>query len=76
LPLAVALHENNPGSLIRIIREGITAPEGERSRWMPPFAGALTDDQIAALVVYLRTLAPESPPWQNVSDQVAKARRS
>jgi mono/diheme cytochrome c family protein len=76
LPLAVAVHESDPGSLIRIIRDGITAPEGERSRWMPPFAGALTDDQISALVVYLRTLAPESPPWQNVSDQVAKARRS
>jgi len=58
------------------IRDGITAPEGERSRWMPSFAGALTDEQITALVTYLRTLAPEAPPWRNVSEQVAKARSS
>jgi len=76
LSLAIAVHEADPSSLIRIIREGIIAPEGERSRWMPAFAGALTDEQITALVVYLRTLAPEAPPWQNVSEQVAKARSS
>jgi len=76
LSLAVAVHEADPGSLIRIIREGIIAPEAERSRWMPAFAGALTDEQITALVIYLRTLAPEAPPWHNVSEQVAKARPS
>jgi mono/diheme cytochrome c family protein len=76
LSLAVAVHETDPSSLIRIIREGIIAPEGERSRWMPAFAGALTDEQITALVIYLRTLAPEAPPWQNVSEHVAKARPS
>ena len=70
------MHEADPGSLIRIIREGIVAPEGERSRWMPAFAGALTDEQMTALVIYLRTLAPEAPPWQNVSDQVTRARQS
>ena len=72
MPLAIAVHEADPSSLIRIIREGIIAPEGERSRWMPPFAGALTDEQITALVVYLRTLAPEASPWHNVAEQVSK----
>jgi mono/diheme cytochrome c family protein len=76
LPLAIAVHEADPSSLIRIIREGIIVPEGERGRWMPAFAGALTDEQITALVIYLRTLAPEAPPWPNVQEQVAKARRS
>ena len=76
LSLAVAVHETEPTSLIRIIRDGITAPEGERSRWMPAFAGALSDEQITALVTYLRTLAREAPPWRNVSEQVAKARSS
>ena len=76
LSLAVAVHEADPTSLIRIIREGITAPEGERSRWMPAFVGALTDEQITAALIYLRTLAPEAPPWHNVSKQVAKARSS
>lgn len=76
LPLAIAVHDADPSSLIRIIREGIIVPEGERGRWMPAFAGALTDEEITALVIYLRTLAPEAPPWQNVSEQVAKAHRS
>lgn len=76
LSLAVAVHEADPSSLIRIIREGIIASESERSRWMPAFAGALTDEQITALVIYLRTLAPEALPWRNVSEQVAKARSS
>ena len=76
LPLAIAVHEDDPASLIRIIRDGITAPEGLRNRWMPSFEGALTDEQIALLVVYLRTLAPEAQPWPNVAEQVRKSRKS
>ena len=73
LPLAIAVHEVDPSSLIRIIREGIVPAEGEHSRWMPPFAGALTDEQITSLVIYLRTFAPEALPWQDVAEKVAQA---
>lgn len=57
LPLAVALHDPEPASLIRIIQDGIRPPDGEPGRWMPGFAGAFTDEQLAALVAYLRTSA-------------------
>jgi mono/diheme cytochrome c family protein len=76
LPLSIAVHEDDPTSLIRIIRDGITAPEGLRNRWMPSFEGALTDEQIALLVVYLRTLAPQARPWSDVAEQVRKSRKS
>ena len=76
LPVAIALHENTPKSLIRIINEGITPTVGERGRWMPPFGGALTDAQLTALVIFLRTFAPGAPPWSNVADEVRQARHS
>lgn len=63
LPLAVALYDPEPASLIHIIRDGIRPREGERGRWMPGFRGAFTDEQISALLAYLRTLAPGAPPW-------------
>jgi mono/diheme cytochrome c family protein len=73
LPLAVALYEPTPASLIRIVRHGITPRDGEAGRWMPAFAGALTDEQVAALVVYLRQAAAEAPPWTDVAGEVRKA---
>lgn len=66
LPLAVALHLPDPRNLVHIIREGIVPPEGEPRRWMPPFAGNLSDDEIAALVTWLRRQGTNEPPWRDV----------
>ncbi|HEX2542127.1 MAG TPA: cytochrome c [Caldimonas sp.] len=74
LPLAVAVHEPSPASLIRIVLEGITPAEGERGRWMPAFAGALTEEQTVALTQYLRRAAADMPPWPDVAGEVRKAR--
>jgi mono/diheme cytochrome c family protein len=74
LPLAVAVHEPTPASLIRIVREGIMPAEGERSRWMPAFGSALTDEQMTALAQYLRRAAADAPPWPDVADEVRRAR--
>jgi mono/diheme cytochrome c family protein len=74
LPLAVAVYEPTPASLIRIVRDGIAPAEGERGRWMPAFAGALTDEQMTALARYLRRAAADAPPWPDVAGDVRKAR--
>jgi mono/diheme cytochrome c family protein len=66
LPLAVALHLPDPRNLIHITRRGIEPPEGERGRWMPPFEGSLTDEQLAALVLWLRRQGADAPPWPDV----------
>jgi len=66
LPLAVALHLPDPRNLIHITRHGIEPPGGEPGRWMPPFEGSLTDEQLAALVVWLRRQGADAPPWPDV----------
>jgi mono/diheme cytochrome c family protein len=66
LPLAVALHLPDPRNLIHIIRRGILPPESEAGRWMPPFEGSLTDEQLAALVTWLRRQGTDAPPWLGV----------
>jgi mono/diheme cytochrome c family protein len=66
LPLAVALHLPDPRNLIHIIRRGILPPDGEPGRWMPPFEGTLTDEQLAALVTWLRRQGTDAPAWPDV----------
>jgi mono/diheme cytochrome c family protein len=74
LPLAVAVHDPDPRSLIRIIRDGIQPADGEPGRWMPGYGDALTDEQIAALVAYLRRAATHEPAWTDVARRVQEAR--
>ena len=74
LPLAIAVHDPDPRSLIRVIRDGIEPADGERGRWMPGYGDALTDEQITALVAYLRRAATNEPPWADVARRVHEAR--
>jgi mono/diheme cytochrome c family protein len=66
LPLAVALYLPDPRNLIHIIRHGIQPPDGQAGRWMPSFEGSLTDQQLAALVTWLRRQGTDEPPWKDV----------
>jgi nicotinate dehydrogenase subunit B len=72
LALATALHLPEPRNLIKIIREGITPAEGESGRWMPAYAGTLTDEQLVALVHYLRADFAKAPAWRNLQDEVKR----
>ena len=62
LPLGTALTIPTPRNLAYIIRDGIVPREGERGGWMPAYAGALTDEQLADLLSYLRALGGQ-PAW-------------
>ena len=73
LPLAVALHLPDPRNLIHIIRRGIQPSDGEAGRWMPPFEGSLTDEQLAALVIWLRRQGTDAPPWNDVQKTVKES---
>ena len=70
LPLAVALYDPDPRSLIRIVRQGIVPPLSQRGRWMPAFGATLTDDQLTALLGYLRSTAADAPPWPDLAKAV------
>ncbi len=74
LSLATGLTMPTPRNLIRIIRDGIVPAENERGLWMPGFAGALTDGQVADLVTYLRTLTV-LPQWRDVPGDVRRIAR-
>jgi len=71
LPLGTALTVPSPRNLAYIIRDGIVPPEGERGGWMPGYAGALTNEQLTELLIYLRALSGQ-PAWADVAGEVRK----
>lgn len=71
LPLAIALALPTPANLIHIVRDGIVPREHEAQPWMPAYAGALTTQQTAELVAYLRSMSGK-PPWPNVAAEVRR----
>ncbi len=71
LPLAIALTLPTPRNLIHIVRDGIVPREDEAQPWMPAYAGALTMEQTAELVAYLRALSGK-PPWPDVAAEVRR----
>ncbi len=75
LPLAVALYDEDPASLLRIVREGIPPAGGQRGRWMPAFGNALSDAQITALAAYLRRAGADQAPWPRLDAAVKDSRR-
>jgi mono/diheme cytochrome c family protein len=67
LPLAVALWLPDPRNLIHIVRQGIEPAAGQPGRWMPPFEGSLTDEQLTALAMWLRRQGTDAPAWTDVA---------
>ena len=51
-------------------------PTASAARSCPAFAGALTDEQVAALVTYLRATYTDRPAWPNVDREVRRVRKS
>jgi mono/diheme cytochrome c family protein len=74
LPLAVAVHDPDPRSLLRIVREGIMPAPAEPGRWMPAFGSTLTDEQLVGLLAYLRASAADAPPWPDLAKAVRETR--
>lgn len=74
LPLGTPLHEASPRDTIRIILDGLQPPLGAKGPYMPAFADALTDRQVAEIVAYLRTRYGDAAPWPNLPGAVARAR--
>ncbi len=78
LPLAysTSIRIPTPLNLIRVIEEGVKPPEGQPGRYMPGFAGALTDEQLVALAAYLRGRFTGLEPWPDIDDIVARITRT
>lgn len=75
LALSTSIQLATPGNLIRIVLQGMAPPDGEPGPFMPGFAGAFTDEQVTALVVYLRSDFSDRPAWHNVGREVRRVRQ-
>lgn len=76
LSLSSSVSMRTPTNLIRIILQGMAPPDGERGSFMPGFAGAYTDAQIASIVSYLRASYSDGPEWRDVEREVRDVRQS
>jgi mono/diheme cytochrome c family protein len=76
LGLSTALSSPDPRNAANIILSGVRPVEGERSPIMPGFASSMNDDQIAALLNYLRMRFSNQPAWTGIEKTVETARRT
>lgn len=76
LALSTPINAADPRDAIFIILDGIKPPEGRRGPWMPRFGGTFTDQQMVALLAYLRAQYSSGSPWSDLENRVREARRS
>ncbi|MGA7804245.1 c-type cytochrome, partial [Bradyrhizobium sp.] len=77
LALNSNLHGTTPDNLLQVILHGIAQPASSDLGYMPAFKDSMSDEQIAALVAYLRKqFAPDQPAWRNVPAAVGRIRRN
>jgi mono/diheme cytochrome c family protein len=76
LGLSTAISGPDPRNATNIVLSGVRPVEGERSPIMPGFAASMDDEQIAALLDYLRVRFSNQPAWTGVEKTVEDARRT
>jgi mono/diheme cytochrome c family protein len=75
--LALSSAVNAPTSLnvVETILHGIPMREGVPGPFMPGFAAALTDAQVAELAGYVRARYSDKPAWTDIDAQISRARQ-
>ena len=68
---STAVNADSPQNIINMVLYGLPAPEGRTGPVMPGFAGALGQDQIVALLGYMRSHFTGKPAWSNAATLVA-----
>ena len=61
-----------PTNMVRVIADGVSPAEGEPSRSMPGFRGALTAAQTVAVARYVRSRYSRAAPWTDLEGEVNK----
>jgi mono/diheme cytochrome c family protein len=70
LALSTGVHGPDPQNVINVVLAGLPPAQGERSPLMPGFAGAISEEQLIALLEYLRERFTDKPRWENVGELV------
>ena len=60
---------------IQVILKGLKPPVAPRGPYMPAFADALDDRQVAEVVAYLQARHGTGPAWPDLEKDVAAARK-
>jgi len=76
LRLSTGLSAPDARNAANVILAGIRPVGGEHSPIMPGFANSMTDDQVAALLNYLRSRFSTQPAWTGVDQIIRDARRA
>jgi mono/diheme cytochrome c family protein len=76
LALSTAISGPDPRNLANIVLAGVRPVEGERSPIMPGFAASMNDQEIVALLNFLRSHFSKKPAWTDVEKTVEEARRT
>jgi mono/diheme cytochrome c family protein len=79
LSLSTALTSDDPANFIQTVMHGVGGTSGAggvaiKGPYMPGFAAALTDDDIALLATYMRRTRTDLPAWPNLSQAIAARR--
>jgi mono/diheme cytochrome c family protein len=73
--LSTAVHASTPRNIINVTFHGLHPPEGTRGAIMPGFP-AIADDQLEALLIYMRAEFSNEPQWQNIGQDIEAARKA
>jgi mono/diheme cytochrome c family protein len=75
LALSTAIEGPNPRNIINVVLAGLAAaPGGEASPIMPGFSAVLGDEQLTALLAYLRARFTDQPQWTDIAKEIRDAR--
>jgi mono/diheme cytochrome c family protein len=73
--LSTAVNASSPQNIINMTLFGLPAADGEASSVMPGFGGVLSDEQMVALLDYMRRRFTDNPAWED-SMELVRATRS
>ena len=76
LGLSTAISSPDARNAVNIVLSGVRPVQGERSPIMPGFAASMNDQQIAALLNYLRARFSNRPAWTGIAKTIEDARRT
>ncbi len=63
-------------NMVDVILLGLPWQEGHSGPYMPAYASALTDQQVAALAAYVRARYSDLPAWTDIAAAIRDARRT
>ncbi|MCB5174887.1 cytochrome c [Microvirga lenta] len=72
LHLSTAVNGPNPQNIINVVLFGLPGAKGEPSAMMPAYRGVLNEDQLVALLDYMRERFSDLPAWTDTRERVAQ----